>query len=219
MRFIAENTSIPVPKVYCSFVHKGRAFILMERIQGEEIPRAWERLGEAGRQKIFAQLRQMLQELRALEPPLGTGVESCAGGGLYDSRMPTHPRFGPFKTVQNFHFWLREELQPSEHKDRENDSEWQDLKKMAAMQDGPWPPPVFTHADLNPFNILIRGDEVVGIVDWEFAGWYPNYWEYTSAWHGNVTRTGWQDVLDQFLDPLPAELEMEATRQKWWGEV
>lgn len=81
------------------------------------------------------------------------------------------------------------------------DSEWQDIEKMVAMQDAPWPPPVFTHADLNPFNILVCGDKVVGIIDWESAGWLPNYWEYTSASFGNLTRTGWKDVLDQFLDP------------------
>jgi hypothetical protein len=32
---------------------------------------------------------------------------------------------------------------------------------------------------------------VVGIVDWEFSGWYPHYWEYTSAWYGNLTRIDW----------------------------
>lgn len=48
---------------------------------------------------------------------------------------------------------------------------------MAEKQDGPWPLPVFTHADLNPFNILLRGDKVVGIIDWEFAGWYLHYWD------------------------------------------
>lgn len=220
MKFVAENTSIPVPKVYCSFVHKDRAFILMERIRGDGVPQVWRRLPAEDRQKIYPQLRRMLQELRALKPPHGTGVMSCAGGSLYDSRMKQcGPRFGPFKTIQDFHFWLREELRPSEVNNRDSDSEWQGLEKMAAMQDGPWPPPVFTHADLNPSNILVRKDKIVGILDWEFSGWYPNYWEYTSAWYGNLTRLAWQDVLAQFLDPFPEELEMEKTRQKWWGEV
>ncbi|KAK0938548.1 hypothetical protein LTR29_009862 [Friedmanniomyces endolithicus] len=220
MKFIAENTSIPIPKVYCS----DRAFILMERIHGEEIPTAWKRLQEPGRRKIYGQLRAILQELRSLKPPPGTGIESCTGGSLYDSRIKQcrGTRFGPFKTIQDFHFWLREGLQPSEIQggEIEDGVERQDLEKMAAMQDaGPWPPPVFTHADLNPFNILVRDDEVVAVLDWEFAGWYPSYWEYTSAWHGNLTRTGWQEALDQFLDPYAEELEMERTRQKWWGEV
>ncbi|KAF3058601.1 hypothetical protein GL218_05837 [Daldinia childiae] len=49
---------------------------------------------------------------------------------------------------------------------------------------------VFTHADLNPRNILINqsiqpdgsiGWGVTGIVNWEFAGYYPEYWDYTKA--------------------------------------
>jgi hypothetical protein len=31
-KFVAENTFIPVPKIYCSFVYKNRAYIVMERI-------------------------------------------------------------------------------------------------------------------------------------------------------------------------------------------
>ncbi|KAI0906581.1 hypothetical protein F4823DRAFT_626939 [Ustulina deusta] len=39
---------------------------------------------------------------------------------------------------------------------------------------------VFTHADLNPQNIL-QGRSVIGIVDWEFSGYYFEYWDYTKA--------------------------------------
>jgi fructosamine-3-kinase len=39
MKFFADNTSVPVPKVYCSFVHKVRTYILVERIEGEPIGR------------------------------------------------------------------------------------------------------------------------------------------------------------------------------------
>ncbi|PTU20112.1 hypothetical protein P175DRAFT_0510055 [Aspergillus ochraceoroseus IBT 24754] len=40
---------------------------------------------------------------------------------------------------------------------------------------------LITHGDLSGLNILIHGDDIVGIIDWETAGWYPSYWEYTSA--------------------------------------
>jgi len=45
---------------------------------------------------------------------------------------------------------------------------------------------VFTHADLAPRNIIIDQStfEVTGILDWECAGWYPAYWEYTNMWRG-----------------------------------
>jgi len=75
---------------------------------------------------------------------------------------------------------------------------------MTKRQDGPWPPPKFTHGDLNPFNILVREGKVVGIIDWEFSGWYPRYWEYTSAWFGNVTRTEWRACfLGSSIDRIP----------------
>ncbi|KAK3317915.1 kinase-like domain-containing protein [Apodospora peruviana] len=228
MQFVAKNTSnIPVPKVWCSFVHKNRAYIVMERIQGKEFVVAWPDLPEPSRQRLLSQLRQMLQELRSLRPPSPGVVQSCVGGSLHDARITRAlPRFGPFKTIHEFHFWLRDstqidkaETKPSN--DHCDDQEWTDLKEMAARQDGPWPEgSVFTHADLNPCNVLLRGDEVVGIIDWAFSGWYPHYWEYTSAWHGNALRPDWQALLDRILERQPDEvIKMEKTRQKWWGEI
>lgn len=85
---------------------------------------------------------------------------------------------------------------------------------MIVKQDGTWPAPVFTHSDLNPFNILVRGDQIVSIIDWEFSGWYPPYWEYTSAWFGNVTRGEWQSTIYSLLNPYPEELEIERTRNR-----
>jgi predicted unusual protein kinase regulating ubiquinone biosynthesis (AarF/ABC1/UbiB family) len=37
----------------------------------------------------------------------------------------------------------------------------------------------FTHADLNPTNILVKDGKLAGLIDWQFSGWYPEYWEYT----------------------------------------
>jgi len=191
----------------------------MERIRGEDLASAWKSLSEESLGKILSQLQGMIQELRSLKPPPNTGVESCAGGSLYDSRLPHgSPRFGPFKTAQEFHRWLRGDVKATQLSDHVAKQEADDIKAMVALQDGQWPTPVFSHCDLNPSNILIRGEEIVGIIDWEFGGWYPPYWEYTSAWLGNITRSEWQDILISLLEPYHKELEMERTRSKWWGE-
>ncbi|KAF2107557.1 kinase-like domain-containing protein [Lophiotrema nucula] len=220
MKYLAENTTVPVPHVYCSFLYKNRAYIVMERIQGDELSKASKTMSKESVDIVFTQLRKFFQELRKLKPPLGTGVESCVKGSLYDSRIPRgNPRFGPFLTIQEFHFWLRRDLKPDDLKDREKDQDWYDLQDMMSKQDGPWPTPIFTHGDLSPANVLVRDGNVVGIIDWEFAGWYPYYWEYTSAWFGNVTRTDWQSMLDKIIDrPLPEVFKMEEVRNKWWGE-
>ncbi|OJD21109.1 hypothetical protein ACJ73_07556 [Blastomyces percursus] len=40
----------------------------------------------------------------------------------------------------------------------------------------------FTHGDFKAHNILIGDDgHLSGFLDWESAGWYPEYWEYTTA--------------------------------------
>jgi hypothetical protein len=63
---------------------------------------------------------------------------------------------------------------------------------------------------------MVRGNQVAGIIDWEFAGWYPYYWENTSAWQAHLTAQGWEDAIVHFLGPYPEELKMAITRQRWW---
>lgn len=40
---------------------------------------------------------------------------------------------------------------------------------------------VFSHGDLRPQNILVKDEKVIGVIDWEFSGWYPEYWEFAKA--------------------------------------
>jgi len=91
-----------------------------------------------------------------------------------------------------------------------------EVSKLIALQDKAWPPPVFTHGDLSSLNILVRGDKITGIIDWETAGWYPSYWEYTTASQVSSMNYFWREI-DKFLDPMHEELEMETIRQKYFG--
>jgi hypothetical protein len=102
---------------------------------------------------------------RAISSPPRTGIESCVGGSL---RTPAFLNAGlewvRFKTVQDFHFWLRDSLRLEEHGTPQDGGDWQEAKEMMAKQDEPWPSPVFTHGDLNSLDILLSGDRVVGLV-------------------------------------------------------
>lgn len=70
-----------------------------------------------------------------------------------------------------------------------------------------------THGDLHLGNILVvvsqDGDEpkitISGIVDWEQAGWYPEYWEYCKAMivgpYGDDWReNGWVNIALQVCE-------------------
>ena len=214
MQFVAKHTSIPVPRVYCAFKHKNRSYIVMERIHGESVGVGWLRRSEESRATILAQLKNMIEEMRRIKPPDGIGVAHVDGGPLYDPRLygPSN-HFGPFQTIQDFHRHLRGGLEA-------HPKHWPEISELISKQDkfGP-PPPVFTHGDLSSLNVLASGDKVVAIIDWENAGWYPYYWEYTTAWNVNPQNQFWQTEVDKFLQPLPEELEMEKIRLKWFAAV
>lgn len=80
-----------------------------------------------------------------------------------------------------------------------------------------WSQPVFTHGDLSSLNILCRRDEIVGIIDWETAGWLSPYWEYVTAWNVNPQNLFWQAEVDSFLTPWPHARRMDAVRRKYFG--
>ncbi|KAL1850417.1 hypothetical protein Daus18300_012951 [Diaporthe australafricana] len=222
MRFVAERTSIPVPKVLHAFVHNGASFIVMEKIRGKELAKIWHQLSDDTRASLLGQLRQMLEELRALPPPTGFAVGSCVGGSLQDFRQRQAPppvQFGPFKTIQGFHRWLRDDLELGQANSMDQ-VDRDDLDAMITRQDGSWPQPVFTHGDLNPSNILVRDERIVGIIDWEMSGWYPHYWEYTSLRLASyIVNPAWDESIEKFLHPFPDELKMERTRFRWWGNI
>lgn len=213
MQFVAKHTSVPVPRVYCAFANHNRAYIVMERIHGEPVGAGWFKRSEESRTEILNQLKNMVEEMRRITPPEGIGVAHVDGGPLYDLRLPgTSNHFGPFRTMQDFHRHLRGGLKA--HPDHKPE-----ISELISQQDNVRSPPVFTHGDLSSLNVLASGDEVVGIVDWETAGWYPSYWEYTTAWNVNPQNQFWQKEVDKFLQPVPKELKMEQIRLEYFGDV
>ncbi len=217
MQFILQNTSIPVPKVYSAFEHKGRTFILMERIEGEPLWQGWVQRPAASKARILSQLKAITEQLRDISPRDGLAVADVTGGPIFDMRLPKKELWGPFPTIDAFHKELRfgHEIEDFNELQRSN---LPGLAEVVAFHRQPWPKPTFTHGDLSSLNILARGVDVVAIIDWETAGWMPPYWEYTSAWHVNPQNMFWQEEVDKFITPLPRELEMEVIRRKYYGD-
>ncbi|KAI4145800.1 MAG: hypothetical protein LQ341_002261 [Variospora aurantia] len=217
LRFIAQHTSIPVPKVYCAFEHKGRVYVVMEFIRAPMVAQGWRSRSPESRAKIHQQLRRMIDELRSIPSPKHLGVANVAGGPLFDPRLPGKSlTFGPFKDTAEFHLHIREGWDQERCSTLALDRQGE-IQELIKQHEGSWPLR-FTHGDLSSLNILARGDEVVGIVDWDTAGWYPSYWEYTTAWHVNPYNEFWQDEVDNFLEPMPEALAMEQTRRKYFKD-
>lgn len=209
LQFVAQYTSVPVPKVYCAFERKGKVYIVMEWIRGEVLANALFHRSEKSKAEITLQLQRMLAELRNLPHPEGLGIANVTGGSLSDHRLPgNNPRFGPCRTIEDFHRHLREGIDHSEL--------YPEINQLAEKHKGTWPI-CFTHGDLHGCNIVVRGDKVVGIVDWDTAGWYPSYWEYTAACYTAAVNESWPTIVEQFLEPMPEELAMERLREKYFS--
>ncbi|KAI6777476.1 hypothetical protein HG530_001421 [Fusarium avenaceum] len=69
---------------------------------------------------------------------------------------------------------------------------------------------VLTHGDFDPRNIIVQGDKVAAILDWELSGYYPSYWEYGKA----MLRPAWEEpwsrskAIDKVLEPFHKELSV-----------
>lgn len=182
----------------------------MEHIDGEMIGKGWYFRTEESKTKILEQLRDYIHEMRRIPSP--GGVSNVDGGSLFDPRLsvPTW-RFGPFASVHLFHEFLHHGLKPDPKLPQE-------VNHLITHHTGQWPSPTFTHGDLSSLNILAKGDKVVGIIDWETAGWFPSYWEYTTACQVNPQNLFWREEIEKFLDPFPSEQAMEQVRQRYFGD-
>ena len=61
---------------------------------------------------------------------------------------------------------------------------------------------VFTHGDMALHNIIVddEGQNVTGLIDWEYAGWYPEYWDYIKFFERVVrTASDWKDYADEIF--------------------
>jgi len=212
MQFIAQKTQISVPKVYCAFKRKNKAYIVMEKMRGDMLCNVWGNLSEDSQDRILTHLRLLIHDMRQLQPTT-THVSNIDGGPLWDGRIPG-PGFyvGPFDTQEQFHRYLRRDItQPIDGHP--------EIAQLIEMHKKEWPL-CFTHADLSSFNILVRDDRVIAIIDWATSGWYPAYWEFTTAiTMVNPQNTFWGGYVDKFLERFPQELEMEKIRQRYFGEI
>lgn len=72
---------------------------------------------------------------------------------------------------------------------------------------------MFTHGDFKAHNVLVGYDgHLSGLLDWESAGWYPEYWEFTTAMRFGK-ESWWFQVAswiggDQYYDELNSDMAL-----------
>ncbi|OSD00714.1 kinase-like protein [Trametes coccinea BRFM310] len=159
--------------------------------------------------QIGDDFRRAFAELRSIPPPDSDAVSALGGRPLNIIRCTVIPRqFGPFQSQQAFKAAILSQVSlDSAHL-------LPDLRRIAEPVHAKRHRIVFTHADLHPGNILVKDGRLAGIIDWERAGWYPEYWEYTMIEYHMINRR----LLQQFWDavePFGADVYRDELALEW----
>lgn len=177
MQYVMQKCpEIPIPVVYNSWTGEdGNGYIAMAPMPGKNLEVVWPGMESTEKESVMKDYKAILQRLRSIDPSQGTPIQIGAidGGPVVDHR-PNGQKFGgPFSTESELNSWLLSLIDPESIQDQ-SDFYVETIK--SCMKDNhQWR---LTHGDMGPHNILVENGRITAVIDWEMAGWYPEYWEY-----------------------------------------
>lgn len=186
MKLVFEHTSVPVPEVLTTCFDGDEGNIHMTTIPGTCLEEKWDTLGDASKESLCLQLWGLISTWRKIPrpPKIDGSIFQCAADGspsrdplLEDLKRPPRPLTSDLKLRGRvYERYLAFGGLRYQHK----------LPSMLPQSSQS----VFTHGDIACRNIMVDEQNVItGILDWEYAGWYPDYWEYAQimkpAFHGD----------------------------------
>ena len=209
MLFVTDQPSIQAPRVHRTYRRHDGLFIEMDFILGRRLDQAWPDLEPNEREAVVKDLGKMIIAIRYLLTDATTCVVGSARCGLFKDGRISSRENSPRQSLIDFHLLLRRGVPIEKLGNDVNESHHTDYKS------------VFTHADLCPRNIILKGNSLQPVlIDWEFAGWWPEYWEHTKSvfamWED---LPGWAEQLAAVLPQYPVALAAERVLWKMPSEV
>lgn len=189
LRFIATNTTIPVPKVHDVHWEDGKVVaIVMDYMPGKSLEEVWDTLDSNQKLSIADELHSYINQLRTLK---GDYIGAIDRGKAIIGQIASIEG-DPFDSEQQFNEFILGDIVKSAP------DLLRHYAKFALMDNHEI---VSIHSDLAPRNILVEGGRVTAILDWEYAGWYPEYWEYVQALRQLKPMPDWPEYLSRILPP------------------
>ncbi|KAJ5878513.1 hypothetical protein N7455_001978 [Penicillium solitum] len=178
MRYIAENTTIPIPHVHEIQIHDGGVkSILMDYIEGQTLQDAWSSMIPSQKISVAQELHGYIQQLRALK---------------YEQSRP----------FSHKNIYTRHLIHLDEYLFSRLTTTVSDFVRNTTATKQPDDNIVFTHGDLAPRNILVDDHgHVTAVLDWELAGWQPEWCETVRAYTFCNDIPGWTAYLSAVFPP------------------
>jgi hypothetical protein len=209
LRYLQDHApGIPAPRP-CGLLKIGHYFLMFSSfIPGDDLDKVWPRLNVQQKQDLSTQLDSIFSELRSISLPPDMPLGGTGGEGCKDIRRNIRISAKPImnsKEFEEFIFTSSRPLSPI----------YLRFIKSLIPSDSLEMKCVFTHSDLRPANIRAIEQEdgrwkISGIIDWEFSGFYPEYWEALK-----ITNT--LSVIEDcdWYQYLPKSLSPEHHRCRW----
>ncbi|KAJ1648824.1 hypothetical protein IWQ61_009891 [Dispira simplex] len=182
MLFVRYHTTVPVPGILAI----GPDYFIMEEIQGTEL--VWD--DTCDKAKVLAQLRDYLAQIHSLKATeVGNHEGLCRVYHYYNDEEKC-------ETIQDFHKQCLLTASPGLP---------QPFKDHLEVSLGSSYDIIFSHGDLALHNVLVDTESnIVAIIDWEYAGFYPEYWDYACLLRTNIWKTDWPNRMREVLRPYDA---------------
>ncbi|KAL1297356.1 hypothetical protein AAFC00_004897 [Neodothiora populina] len=206
MRQMFPNGEIPVPEVFGWRRYNGQVFIYMSLIHGETLRVAWPSLTEDNKLSIQSDLRQIIMRLRRITQDAPPVIASVNRGTVQDRFFKTDYEAGPFFNIKSFNDWVF--AAATRQRPGPEGISGLDLPEMYRNLLPDTGSVYFTHGDLTLGNIMVSKKSgyqtIEAIIDWEQAGWYPEYWEYGKMCYGVEVSHEWrtEDWPDKIVEPF-----------------
>jgi aminoglycoside phosphotransferase (APT) family kinase protein len=201
LRLVEEYTYVPAPLWIDDYEENGNIILIMTQVRGQPLQRVFHRLSYQEREQLSEDLKIVIHQLRRIPNKTPYRFANTLGSALFDYRVG---EFGPFTQASDFHKHLIPEYTEAETR--------RTITPIHSRHHRSF----FTHADINWTNILVDQGRLTALVDWECAGHFPEYWEFTKAMYGIINNSAMEKVMrDAFDEDYEDELKVEQTL---WNE-
>ncbi|KAI0008550.1 kinase-like domain-containing protein [Xylariaceae sp. FL0662B] len=188
--------NLKIPEVYAFYKEATtrNKVIIMQYIPARPLRDILPDLSSRERDDITQQIRSIIRKIRSIPAPNFYGaIGERPFANAYWSLNP-----GPFYSARKIGDTLFDmKLEPGAVNRSVNAGVYRtEFGRMTRDFDYP----VFSHGDLHTQNVLVTDDGVVWIIDWETAGFYAAYYEYTiTAYQTRRIRERWREMARGFL--------------------
>ncbi|KAI3321036.1 kinase-like protein [Xylariaceae sp. AK1471] len=227
LQYIHDNApKVPAPQCLGTIANGRRNYFFMSRAPGSTLESVWSILSVSAKVSIRNQLNSLLRYLRSISPESQQErilIGSFVSGVCKDTRRGEHVASGPVQNEKEFNEFLCS-------KPGRTTTTW--IKTVCSSM-GYNHRIVMTHGDLHPRNIMVcwERDEndmmledtvrVSSILDWETAGWYPEYWEFVKAMHTADSRGPLRDWINylptEAIGNFVVEYSIDCLIDRWHG--